>query len=1103
MINILTNKQIRPFFFLFTAFWRGWDLTLIILAMVPILAIVGAGVAIMGSKLTKKASAAYANANTISQQALGNIRTVAAFNREERVVQDYSASLDYPLKAGIKQGLMQGITLGCANGVWFLSYAAAMYYGSVKVAAGTYNGGDVLNVIFAAIIGGFALGQAVPNLQYFNQGRSAGAVLFNMINQTPEIDLDGPGEELATVTGDITLQNLTFSYPARPDKIVFSDFNLHIPAGAVVALVGSSGSGKSTAIQLIQRFYDPQSGVVLLDGHDIRTLQLRWLRSQMGLVSQEPTLFATSIRANILYGKPDSTQEEVEVAARAANAHKFIAALPYGYDTLCGEKGAQLSGGQKQRIAIARAILRNPKVLLLDEATSALDAESEKLVQGALDNVKNGRTTVVVAHRLSTIIDADAIAVVQQGAVVELGTHDVLTQNPQGAYSTLIAAQQAVMDQDGGEEGDEQDDGPLWGAKRASLELPIKESGPIDASEADEMEKGGKKKKKEKKVGYLRLLNLNKPEFGYFAVGVVASAGLGMTMPGFSLALASIINVFFAPVSNPACAGDAAHDCIIDGGRKWSLIFVGIGLGCIILGILQGYCFGVMGQRLARRLRVLLLKCVLRQEIGFFDRKENSSGAIVGRLASDTVLVRGAVGDQIAVILQNLVTIIAAFIIAFTASWSMTLLVIATLPLLAVANYFQTKFMTGFTSDADTLYNDANQTAAEAMGSIRTIAAFGMQDQICELYNDGMVGPEKTVQKKANTAGLGFSFSQFVMFAVYGLAFWFGGQMVSQGKMTFDDMLKAFFSILLAAFGLAQAQMAFPDMGKASAAVQRVFAVIDRVPEIDSSSPAGDKPEKVVGDIELKDVSFRYPSRPDVAVFKHFNLKVDSGKSLALVGESGSGKSTIVGLLLRFYDPIQGAVMLDGRDIKTLNLRWLRAQIGLVNQEPVLFSDTIIGNIRYGDDRATVEEVRSAAAVANALDFIDQMPEGLDTRVGEGGIQLSGGQKQRLAIARAVLRNPRVLLLDEATSALDAESEKLVQDALDKIIVGRTCIIVAHRLSTVRNADIIAVVANGKIIERGAHENLMKSAGSYAKLVKHQSSRGIRRSGRSFVKLAE
>lgn len=1095
------------------AFWRGWDLTLIILAMVPILALVGAGIGIMGSKLTKSADIAYAKANTISQQALGNIRTVAAFNHEDQVVREYSAALEWPLKAGIKQGLMQGCIIGCTNGIFFMTYAAAMYYGAVRVADGAYTGGDVLNVIFAAIIGGFALGQAAPSVRYFFQGRNAGAVLFEMIEKKPEIDLDAPGEELENVTGDLTLQNVYFNYPARPDKPVFQNFNLHIPAGSVTALVGSSGSGKSTAVQLLQRFYDPQQGAVLLDGHDLRTLQLRWLRSLMGLVSQEPALFASSIRDNIMYGKPGSTNEEIEAAAKAANAHKFINSLPLGYDTLCGEKGTQLSGGQKQRIAIARAILRNPKILLLDEATSALDTESEKLVQEALDNVKIGRTTVVVAHRLSTIINADAIAVVQQGVVVELGTHDELTKDSLGAYATLIATQQAAMEgvgkqQKGEEEGEELQAGSLWDSvaaqRRTSLDMVQEHSGAAENTaadaDADELEKGSGKKKKKKKsekgVGYWRLAGYNKPEWPYFIVGVFSSACLGMTMPGFALALSSIIGVFYAPVSDPDCAGDAGSECVLSGGRKWSLIFMAIGLGCILFGILQGYSFGVMGQKLARRLRVILLKCVLRQDISFFDKKENSSGAIVGRLASDTVFVRGAVGDQAGVLLQNIVTMIGALAIAFSASWSMCLVVLATLPILAVANVFQTKFMMGFSSEADTLYNEANQTAAEAMGSIRTIASFSMQDQICDLYNNGIVGPEKQVRKSSNLAGTGFAFSQAVMFAVYALAFWFGAQEVSKGNMTFEDMLKAFFAILLAAFGLAQAQMAFPDMSKSGAAVQRVFEVIDAKPLIDSSSSAGEKPDKVVGDIELKSVTFWYPSRPDITVFKRFNLMVNAGQSLALVGESGSGKSTIVGLVLRFYDPVEGAILLDGKALPTLNVHWLRSQVGLVNQEPVLFTDSVMGNIKYGNERATIEEVRNAAEAANALKFIDQMPEGLETRVGEGGIQLSGGQKQRIAIARAILRDPRILLLDEATSALDAESEKQVQAALDRIIVGRTCVVVAHRLSTVRHADAIAVVAAGRIIEQGTHDSLMDIAGSYSKLVRHQSSRAVRRKGR-------
>ncbi len=1088
------------------AFWRGWDLTLIILAMVPVLACVGAAIAIMGSKLTKSANIAYAKASTISQQALGNIRTVAAFNHEDQVVREYSAALEWPLKAGIKQAFMQGCIIGCTHGTYFMSYAAAMYYGAVKVADEAYSGGEVLNVIFAAIIGGFALGHAVPSLQYFMQGRYAGAELFKMIQKKPVIDLDAPGKELDVVTGAITMQDLYFNYPSRPDKTVFQNFNLHIPAGSTTALVGSSGSGKSTAIQLIQRFYDPQGGAVLLDGHDLRTLQLRWLRSLMGLVSQEPTLFASSIRDNIMYGKPDSTQEEIEAAAMVANAHTFIKALPMGYDTLCGEKGTQLSGGQKQRIAIARAILRNPKILLLDEATSALDTESEKLVQEALDNVKVEKTTVVVAHRLSTIINADAIAVVQQGAIVELGTHDELIKDNLGAYATLIATQRAAMG-DGNQQKDgnnaEEEEvqvGGLWDAaaaqRRATNGMVKDNGGGLVAEDADDLEKGvGKKKEKSNKsVGYWRLAGYNKPEWPYFVVGAFSSACLGMTMPGFALALSSIIAVFYAPVSDPDCAGAAAHDCVLNGGAKWALIFTGIGLASMICGILQGYCFGVMGQKLARRLRVILLQCVLKQDISFFDKSENSSGAIVGRLASDTVFVRGAVGDQVGLILQNIVTMVGALVIAFTASWSMCLVVLATLPILSIATIFQTKFITGFSSEADTLYNDANQIASEAMGSIRTISAFGMEDQICDLYNAGMVGPEKQVQKKSNFAGAGFGFSQFVMFALYALAFWFGAQEVSKGHMTFEDMLKAFFSILLGSIGLAQAQMAFPDMSKSGAAVQRVFEVIDAKPLIDSSSPAGEKPDKVTGDIELKNVTFAYPSRPEITVFRKFNLMINAGQSLALVGESGSGKSTIIGLVLRFYDPIEGAILLDNKPLPSLNLRWLRSQIGYVGQEPCLFTNTVAGNIAYGNERATIEEIRAAAEAANALGFIDQMPERFETHIGEGGIQLSGGQKQRIAIARAILRDPRILLLDEATSALDAESEKIVQAALDRIIVGRTCVVIAHRLSTVVRADAIAVVASGTIIEQGTHDSLMKASGSYFKLAR-QSSRAAPRHG--------
>lgn len=1079
------------------AFWRGWDLTLIILAMTPVLGIVGAAMAIMGSRLTKKANEAYNEANTVSQQALANIRTVAAFGGEEKTVSRYAATLLVPLKTGISQGFFQGLTLGAANGVWFMSYGAAMYYGATRVAAGAYSGGDVMQVLFSAIIGGFALGQAVPALSYFRQGCSAGASLFRTIETKPSIDPEGPGEILKDIQGKLELSDLDFCYPSRPDRTVFEKLNLTIPAGATVALVGESGSGKSTVVQLIQRFYDPDGGAVLLDGHDLKTLQVGWLRSQMGLVSQEPMLFATTIFENIKYGNPNATEQDVYDAAKASNAHDFISSLPEGYSTQVGEKGIQMSGGQKQRIAIARAMIRAPKILLLDESTSALDSESEKVVQEALDRLMVDRTTIVVAHRLSTIINADIIAVIKDGAVVELGKHDELLKIKDGAYATLIATQQGAMENDGKNEEEEEDHSPVAdSAYSVDIRQSFDEEHPKELAHLSELaEEGklGKKKNKEKKhkVGYWRLVTLNKPEWGYGALGILASAGLGFTMPFFSLALANIIGVFYQTSG------------IVSGARTWSLVFFGVGCAALICGILQGYSFGVMGQKLARRLRIMLLAAVLRQEIAWFDKAENSSGAIVGRLSADTVAVRGAVGDQMGLILQNLVTVIASYVIAFASSWSMTLVVTATLPVLGVSTVIQNKFFVGFSSDADKLFSEANQIAAEALGSIRTIAAFQLQDKVCDLYQRGMVGPEKEVVKRANTSGLGFGFSQFVMFAVYALAFWFGGQQVSEGNLSFDDMLRAFFSILLAAFGMAQAQIGFPDVGKAGSAVQRVFSVIDRKPLIDSADPSGDKPDQAKGLIEFRNVTFSYPSRPDVIIFKRFNLRVEPGNTLALVGQSGSGKSTVVGLIERFYDPLQGAVHLDGVDVRQLNLKWLRSQIGLVNQEPVLFSASVLDNIKYGAERATLEEVKAAATAANAMDFVSKMPEGFDTRIGEGGIQLSGGQKQRIAIARAVLRDPRILLLDEATSALDAESERVVSDALEAIMVGRTTIIVAHRLSTIRKADTISVVYKGKIVESGSHADLMGKGGSYARLVRHQSmKRGPHSISKGMSKLA-
>ncbi|KAI8112886.1 hypothetical protein M9434_004206 [Picochlorum sp. BPE23] len=1117
------------------AFTKGWDMTLVMLAFMPVLVITGYFASSAVARINAKSSKADSGASSIAEQALGSIRTVFAFNGQERTISAYDEALKFPEQVGTKQGIFNGLTIGMTMCTAYCGYALAMWYGATQVGPNGYTGGDVVNVLLSALIGGFALGQAVPNWSAFQSGRLSASRLYSIMEREPTINIAAGGEEPDSVTGEIEFQNVCFAYPSRPDKVVFDNFNLTVRAGQTVALVGESGSGKSTAVSLIERFYDPTSGCVTLDGHRLSDLSLPWLRSQVGLVSQEPSLFATTIRENILFGKPGASEEEVVAAAKSANAHKFISALPDGYDTHVGEKGVQMSGGQKQRIAIARAILKNPSVLLLDEATSALDAESERVVQDALDRLMVGRTTVVVAHRLSTIRGADAIAVVRRGNVIELGTHSELLEKG-GAYATLVQMQ-------GSEEEDrrrnerkiarveQSDDNHQssinWGmparmagegvlevaheaeeiaeeivsavARTSSHVVSAAESGEVITTTSPEKKGVTKRRKKwlrksrdehgqekdEAKededgaaVDKKRIALLNKPEMPAAVTGILGSIGMGMVMPSFSIVFSSMIGVFYRYYL------DSTE--LVNQAQKWSLVFMAIGFGALFSAIIQNYSFNYMGQRLGRRIRVLTLTALLKQEIGWFDDEKNSSGVLTTKLSTDAMAVKGQFGDSMGLLTQNTVTLVAGLIIAGAYDWRMMLLVVACLPLLGIVVGIQTRLIVNYVNQESENFASANRAASESFLAIRTVAAFGMEDNLADLYHRLLMFPTQKAKQRILSSASGFGFNQIIIFGIFSLAFWFAGDEVSSGRATFEEVLKSFFAVFLAAFSTAQSQLHFPDVAKGKEAAKRVFAIIDRKPLIDSSSAHGDRPSTCKGNIELHDVTFAYPQRPDAPVFQKFNLSVEAGKTMALVGESGSGKSTVVSLIERFYDPVDGGVLLDGQDIRDLNLHWLRSHVGLVSQEPVLFNMSVADNIRYGRPEASLEQVEEAARAANAHQFIQALPEGYSTMLGEGCIQLSGGQKQRIAIARAIVKDPKVLLLDEATSALDAESERVVQDALDRLMVGRTTIIVAHRLSTIRDADNIAVVYKGHIVEQGSHEELMSKGGSYARLVAHQ-----------------
>ncbi|KAK1437203.1 hypothetical protein QVD17_02991 [Tagetes erecta] len=1072
------------------AFVQGWLLTLVMLTSIPLMVISVSVMSIMIAKMASRGQTAYAKAATIVEQTVGSIRTVASFTGEKKAVAAYNKSLIQAYNSSVHEGLVAGLGFGSVISILFGSYAMAIWYGAKMILEKGYTGGDVITVVIAVLTGSMSLGQASPCLSAFAAGRAAAFKMFETINRQPEIDAyDTKGKVLNDIHGDIELKDVYFRYPARPDEEIFSGFSLCIPSGTTAALVGQSGSGKSTVISLIERFYDPQGGQVLIDDINIKELQLKWIRDKIGLVSQEPVLFTSSIKDNILYGKDGASTDEIRVAVELANAAKFIDKLPQGLDTMVGEHGTQLSGGQKQRIAIARAILKDPRILLLDEATSALDAESERVVQEALDRIMVNRTTVIVAHRLSTVRNADMIAVIHRGKIVEKGLHSELVKDPEGAYSQLIQLQEINSDSDNSDDQNKtktakelkslsskklsyrRPSSSPRHSKSQSFDQSPQTSVPSPESSEHEAEKTSKDPPK---VPLRRLASLNKPELPVLIIGSIAAIINGAIYPIFSVLLASMIKTFYQP----------PHKMRSDS-KFWALMFVILGLVSLLAYPGRSYMFAVAGSKLVKRIRSLCFEKVINMEVGWFDQPENSSGTIGARLSADAASVRGLVGDTLAQIVQDSASAATGLVIAFAACWQLALIILALFPLMSANAFLQMQFMKGFSADAKLMYEDASQVANDAVGSIRTVASFCAEEKVMQLYRNKCVGPKRNGIKQGLIAGIGFGVSFFVLYCVYAASFYAGARLIEAGITNFTDVIKVFFALTMAALGVSQSSSFAPDTAKAKSSAVSVFAILDRISEIDPSDESGLTLETVKGEIQIQHVGFRYPTRPDVEIFSDLCLTIHSGKTVALVGESGSGKSTVIQLLQRFYNPDSGCITLDGTELHKFQLKWLRLQMGLVSQEPVLFNDTIRANIAYGKDGdATEAEILAASELANAHTFISGLLQGYNTMVGERGVKLSGGQKQRVAIARAIVKSPKILLLDEATSALDAESERVVQDALDKVMVNRTTVVVAHRLTTIKGADVIAVIKNGVIVEKGKHENLINvKDGFYASLV--------------------
>ncbi|XP_062574825.1 ATP-dependent translocase ABCB1-like isoform X2 [Saccostrea cucullata] len=1103
------------------AFVSGWKLALATVALCPLVIVVGGMLTKWVRNLSMEESQAYASAGSVAEEVFSSIRTVTAFNGQEKECKRYNLNLMDAKNNSAKKGLVLGLTV-CA--FWFLIYSAfsvAFYYG-VKLMQDPDEGfdpGKTLTVFLGVMIGSMSLGHAFPTLEVIANARGAATKVFSIIEQKSKINYEvNDGKELEKMEGNITLKNVHFRYPARPDIPILQGVNLEVKRGQTVALVGSSGCGKSTIIQLVQRFYDPEEGQVYVDGNDVRDLNVSWLRQQIGVVSQEPVLFATTISENIRYGRVGVTQGEIEQAAKEANAETFIKELPQGYETLVGDRGAQLSGGQKQRIAIARALVRNPKILLLDEATSALDNESEAVVQKALEKAEVGRTTIVVAHRLTTVRNADVIFSMADGQIQEKGSHEELMAR-KGLYYTLVNLQSQSHEE--AEEvafalGESSPTASLFdklawvSTERVVEEL---EHEMFDEAEPDEHVALMQKVKGQNGVPYDRqmssvsghsaishhevtegkteeeeatesdvplvpigkIMKMNSPEWLYITLGSISSVIVGAIQPAFAFLMAEFLKVFSMTV-------DEQNEVI---GVLVGVV-MGVAVFTALLRLTLSICFVKAGSDLTLRMRKLAFKSIVWQDISFFDSHENRVGALTTRLASDAALVQGATGTKIGQVLESVAVLTTALIVAFIYSWNLTLVILAFMPLMMGVGVMQSKLVAGFAKGDKKSMEEAGKVCTEAIDNVRTVVSLTREKTFVDEYSSHVDSIYKSGVKRAALYGLVFGTSQSIMYFAYAAAFSYGAYLVTQG-LPFQDVFRVFGAIIFGGMHVGRTSSSAPDFTKGRRAATRLFSIIERVPVIDAQKEEGEKPESLTGAVELNEVHFTYPSRPDVKVLEGLSLSVKPGETFALVGTSGCGKSTTVQLIERFYDPSSGSVMVDKFNLKSLNLNWLRSQIGIVSQEPMLFDTSIAENIAYGDNSREVpmDEIIRSARNANIHSFIEGLPHGYETNVGDKGTQLSGGQKQRIAIARALIRNPKILLLDEATSALDTESERIVQEALDKAREGRTCVVIAHRLSTIQNADKIAIIHKGHVVELGSHSELLTKKGVYWKLCQH------------------
>ncbi|KAK0628761.1 P-loop containing nucleoside triphosphate hydrolase protein [Bombardia bombarda] len=1015
-------------------------------------------------------------ASTTANEIFSSIRMIAACGAEERMAQRYAGWVDESRRRGLKMS------------PWIAAQQAPIQFAIYGVLTSV--------MLMTTSIGGITAPLSAA-------ARAAGAAtIFYTIIDAPRPDRSGVKDPEVSASEDIILENVNFAYMTRPDLKILDNLTLCLPAGKITAIVGPSGSGKSTIVGLLERWYEIESlesgdmvlywrnGSITVGGRPLREIDLRWWRTQIGLVQQEPFLFNNSIYRNVEFGligtewenaDLETKKDLVKQACKEAFADEFISRLPEGYSTIVGDAGIKLSGGQRQRLAIARSIVKRPKILILDEATSSIDVRGEQMVQAALDKVSKNRTTLMIAHRLTTIKKADNIVVLRKGQVVQQGTHEDLMSQEGGAYWTLATAQQLAMGSDNDEDELNQLSDVDVSEKKSMATIGTDSTVIIETTATADVETDEPPVKARSLWGsFGLLLREQKTHWRWYIVLILSAIGGGASQPIQAYLFATELTLF--QLWGPWLPALASF---------WSLMFVVLAAFIAICYFALGWSSSTIAFHITHYYRGEYFHNILSQSVAFFDADEHSVGALTARLATDPSQLQELLGTNMSFAIISVLNVAGCLAISFYFGWKLTIVTLSSsMPLIIAAAFFRIRYETQFEKMNNEVFAESAKFATESIGAFRTVSALTLEHTIIERYEKLLFDHIRQAFWKSSWTTLVFAMADSIALLCMAFVLWYGGMLMLNREYLPFQYVIVFIAVLQGGIGAGQWLSYGPNIAKASVAAGRIIDMRskDLVDGKLVSLDTGNIGESDMGvKIQFSNVWFRYPTR-DVPILNGLNITIEKGQFAAIVGPSGSGKTTVISLLERFYTPNSGRIQCNGLDIADLTMSAYRKEISLVAQEPNLFDGTLRDNILLGvdPDNTTDEQLHQACRDAEIHDFIVSLPDGYNTEVGTRGVTLSGGQRQRLAIARAVIRNPRLLLLDEATSNLDAETEKAVQAVFEKNKKNRTMIVVAHRLATVQNADVIFVLGDGRVMEKGDHAALLKKRGIYYQMCQSQ-----------------